>query len=123
VRAHEPHPRRAQTCGAATPRDELPEELSGNEPSPLATAIEAQQHCRYRQALSCFGAKDRQLIVARVEHGWSHRTIAERLGLPSVPAACMAVLRAVRRLAAAIEQQVAQAAESSADVNDCSEAR
>jgi RNA polymerase sigma factor (sigma-70 family) len=101
----------------------LPEDLAANGPSPLAAAIEAQQYWRYRQALSCLGAKDRQLIVARVEHGWSHRMIAEHFGLPSVPAASMAVLRAARRLASAIDRQGDQARGSSAGVRFCSDGR
>jgi RNA polymerase sigma factor (sigma-70 family) len=100
----------------------MPEDLPANRPSPLATAIEAQQYWRYRQALSRLGVKDRQLIVARVEHGWSHRMIAERFGIPSVPAASMAVLRATRRLAATIDQGD-QARASSGGVRLCSDGR
>jgi RNA polymerase sigma factor (sigma-70 family) len=100
----------------------LPEQLRSNGPSPLAAAIEAEQYWRYRHALSRLGAKDRQLIVARVEYGWSHRMIAERFGLPSVPAASMAVLRAAKRLAAVFDQGD-QARVSSGGVRFCSDGR
>jgi RNA polymerase sigma factor (sigma-70 family) len=77
----------------------LPEDLRSNRPSPLADAIEAEDYKRYRGAVSQLSPKDRALIVARVDRGWSNKMIAERLGMPSVSAANMAVLRAVRRLA------------------------
>jgi RNA polymerase sigma factor (sigma-70 family) len=78
---------------------EVPENLQSNRPSPLADAIEAEDYRRYRRALSRLSPKDRALIAARIDRGWSNKTIAARLGLPSVSAANMAVLRAARRLA------------------------
>jgi len=77
----------------------VPDDLRSNRPSPLAVAIEMEEYWRYRRALSRLGLKDRQLVFARIERGWSHKTIAARLRLPSVPAANMAVSRAVKRLA------------------------
>jgi RNA polymerase sigma-70 factor (ECF subfamily) len=84
----------------------VPDDLPSHRPSPLADAIGAEQYWRYRQALSQLRPRDRRLVIARVEHGWSYKVIAERFGLPSVPAANMAARRAVVRLTQHISRQL-----------------
>ena len=55
---------------------------------------------RYHAALMKVSARDRELIVARIELQWSHAEIAAHLGLHTADAARMAVGRALRRLTA-----------------------
>lgn len=77
---------------------ELPEEHPSDRTSPLESAIEAESYERYRQALAQLKARDREMVVARVEAQWSLSEIAHRFGMPSVDAARMAVTRALKRL-------------------------
>jgi RNA polymerase sigma factor (sigma-70 family) len=77
---------------------ELPEEHPADATSPIEAAIEAESYDRYRAALSQLSARDRKMVVARIEVQWSLQEIAQRFGLTTVDAARMAVLRAVRRL-------------------------
>jgi DNA-directed RNA polymerase specialized sigma24 family protein len=48
--------------------------------------------------LSRLSAKDREMIVARIEVQWSLPEIAHRFGMRTVDAARMAVSRAVKKL-------------------------
>lgn len=77
---------------------ELPEDLPSDRTSPLEVAIQAEAYQRYRQALQGLTAKDRGLIVARIEVQWSFAEIAHRFGMRTVDGARMAVTRAVQRL-------------------------
>ena len=77
---------------------ELPEEHPADATSPIEAAIEAESYERYRVALGKLSARDRKMVVARIEVQWSLNEIAQRFGLQTVDAARMAVLRAVRRL-------------------------
>jgi hypothetical protein len=64
------------------------------------------------------------LVIARVEHGWSYKLIAERFGLPSVPAASMAARRAVVKLTQHISRRLtnqAAASPSPAGVRFCND--
>jgi RNA polymerase sigma-70 factor (ECF subfamily) len=75
------------------------EDLTDTEPSPLERAIMNQQMDRFVEALQRLRPADRQAIIWRIELGYSYEEIANRLGKPSVPAARMAVSRALQRLA------------------------
>src|SRR5262245_41531704 len=77
----------------------LDEGVASERPSPLALAMSAEAHQSYMAALRTLRLKDRRLLIARNELGWSLKKIARRLGLPSAAAARMAVKRAQRRLA------------------------
>jgi RNA polymerase sigma-70 factor (ECF subfamily) len=77
---------------------ELAEEPPSEMPSPLEDAIQVEAYERYRDALATLSARDREVIVARVEAQWSVQEIAERFGMRTVDAARMAVTRALRRL-------------------------
>ena len=74
--------------------DEPPSELT----SPLEDAIQVEAYERYRAALTTLSARDREVIVARVEAQWTAQEIADRFGMRTVDAARMAVSRALRRL-------------------------
>ena len=78
----------------------LEEGVASERPSPLALAMSAEAHAAYVTALRTLRLKDRRLLIARNELGWSLAKIAQRLCLPSAAAARMAVKRAQRRLAA-----------------------
>jgi len=84
--------------GRRPPPLELPEDHPSDRTSPLELAIQAEKYDRYREALTRLGARDREMIVARIEVQWSLAEIAHRFGLRTVDAARMAVSRAVKRL-------------------------
>ncbi len=91
--------RRVQRSPAAV---ELPDDLAGDDTSPLESAIREESYQRYRTALGRLSVRDREVVVARVEAQWTAADIASRFALPSIAAARMAVTRALRRLAAQI---------------------
>jgi RNA polymerase sigma factor (sigma-70 family) len=84
--------------GRQPPPLELPDDHPSDRTSPLEFAIQAEAYDHYRDALSRLSAKDRELIVGRIEVQWSLAEIAHRFGLRTVDAARMAVNRAVKRL-------------------------
>ena len=77
---------------------ELPDDLQGDQTTPLEAAIKAEAYQRYRDALAQLSSKDREMIVARVEVQWSLGEIAQRFGMRTVDAARMAVSRALKKL-------------------------
>jgi RNA polymerase sigma-70 factor (ECF subfamily) len=77
---------------------ELPEDLRTNVASPLESAVQAEAYDRYREALSELSARDREMIVARIEVQWSLAEIAKRFNMTTADAARMAVTRALKRL-------------------------
>lgn len=82
---------------------EMPDDLPSDRTSPIEAAIGAQTYDRYRAALSKLAGRERELVVARVEAQWNLSEIADRLRLPSVDAARMAVKRALLKLASLID--------------------
>ena len=77
------------------------EPMADDEPSPLELAIRQQNVERFLAALQHLAPADRQLIIWRIELGWSVDEIALRLG-KNKPAARMGVRRALERLHAAL---------------------
>jgi RNA polymerase sigma-70 factor (ECF subfamily) len=67
--------------------------------SPLEAAIWHEQQERYRAALSRLTARERDLLVGRLELGLSYEELAAVHGKPSGNAARMATARALLRLA------------------------
>lgn len=67
--------------------------------SPLEQAIGREAVERYERALAELRAEDREIIVARVELGYTNAEIAALLNKPSANAARMALERALVRLA------------------------
>lgn len=82
---------------------ELVEEPPAEAPSPLEVTIQKESYDRYRSALNRLSARDRELVVARMEVDWSLADIATRFGIPSADAARMAINRAVKRLSKELE--------------------
>lgn len=79
-------------------REEPSDALVDPGPSPLDHAIGNEYASRYRRALDRLRPRDRDLIVAHVELGYTHAQLACMTGR-SRNAARMALERAVRRLA------------------------
>ncbi len=67
-------------------------------PSPLDQAVGAQTAERYKRALARLSAEDRELLVARLELGYSYAQVAVATGRPGAEAARKAVQRALVRL-------------------------
>jgi RNA polymerase sigma factor (sigma-70 family) len=81
------------------PRSALDSEAEDNARSPLEEAIGQEALERYERALAMLRREDRELVVARIELGYTNQEIAELLDKPTPNAARMAVERAVIRLA------------------------
>jgi RNA polymerase sigma-70 factor (ECF subfamily) len=69
-----------------------------SQPSPLALAITAQEHERYRSALARLKKDDQSLIVGRLELGYSFEQLALVMGKSTPDAARIAVRRSMSRL-------------------------
>jgi RNA polymerase sigma factor (sigma-70 family) len=93
--------RKARTRGPADPIDEM--DIEGGE-SPFALALEDQQLQRYAAGLTALEPGDRELIVARIQLGYSYEQIAIMSDRPSPDSARMAVKRAILRLAEALSR-------------------
>ena len=91
--------RKARTRGTAEPIDDV--DVEGGE-SPFALALEDQQFRRYAAGLAALDPSDRELIVARIQLGYSYEQIAILSDRPSPDSARMAVKRAILRLAEAL---------------------
>ena len=93
------HIRKSRRHGMTIAVDAEP--LADDEPSPLELAIRQQNVERFLAALQHLAPADRQLIIWRIELGWSVDEIALRLG-KAKPAARMGIRRALERLDAAL---------------------
>lgn len=78
------------------------ESLVAADPSPLAMAQGQEDAERYRRALSRIESDEQQLLVARLDLGWSYEQIALATGRRSADAARMAIRRALLKLAAEV---------------------
>jgi RNA polymerase sigma-70 factor (ECF subfamily) len=77
---------------------ELREDLPCLDAGPLEYAISQERRAHYEAALRSLSARDRRLLIARVEKDLKAADIAQACGLPSADAARMAVGRAFKRL-------------------------
>lgn len=91
--------RRVRRRPGSEPLDDNHQDHAGHDPSPLELAIGQQALERYEAALTRLKPQERELVIARVELGFSSTEIAELFGKPSAAAAHMAVSRATVRLA------------------------
>src|SRR5688572_28441688 len=89
--------------------EELVDDPPGEAQSPLEAAIQHESYERYRNALGRLAARDRELVVARMEMQWSFAQIANRFAIPTADAARMAVNRALKKLAREFSDDVAPA--------------
>jgi RNA polymerase sigma factor (sigma-70 family) len=81
---------------------ELDDRIKDDAPSPLEIAIRQQGLTRFLEALQRLKPTDREVIIWRIELGYSVAEIAAQLG-KSGPAAGMSVSRAIARLAAELK--------------------
>lgn len=77
---------------------ELPDDMRSEEASPEEQAVQSEAVSRYHEALGLISARDRQLVVHRIEAQWTYDEIASQFKMPTADAARMAVSRALRRL-------------------------
>ncbi len=83
----------------APDRAGLPEDLAGREASPLEQAIGTEALERYEMALERLSPDQREVVMLRLELGFTYEEIATAVGSPTANAARMQVTRAVARLA------------------------
>ena len=81
------------------PGDALTDVHVADMASPLETAVGAEAADRFERALASLDVEARQLIVARVELGFSNGEVARMFGKPSADAARKAIQRALLQLA------------------------
>ena len=74
-------------------------EIPGVAPSPLESALDAEQERRYKRALATLSPEDQLLVVGRLELGYSYDQLALISGKMTSDAARVAVRRAVVKLA------------------------
>ena len=86
--------------------DELDPHLEDPNRSPLEAAIGTEALERYERALSTLRPEDGELVVAKIELGYTNQEIADLFGKPTANAARMAVERAVVRLAKEMSKPV-----------------
>ncbi len=79
--------------------DLLDDALPGRDLSPLEAAVGAERLARYEHALQQLRPEDREIVVARIEMGYSYAEIAVMCDKPTADAARVAVGRALLRLA------------------------
>jgi RNA polymerase sigma factor (sigma-70 family) len=80
-------------------RSELDSQMEDEGRSPLEEAIGQEALERYERGLASLRPEDRELVVAKIELGYSNQELAELSGKPTANAARMAVERAIIRLA------------------------
>jgi RNA polymerase sigma-70 factor, ECF subfamily len=84
--------------------NELDDTHFDSSPSPLDRAIDAENQRRYRTALTLLRKRDRLALMLRLERHVSYEQLAAQLGLPTPSAARVALFRALRRLALALNR-------------------
>jgi RNA polymerase sigma-70 factor (ECF subfamily) len=85
-------------------RCELEARTEDDVQSPLEQAIGREAIERYERALSSLRDEDRELVVARIELGYTNQELAALFGKPTPNAARMAAERAILRLAKGMAQ-------------------
>jgi RNA polymerase sigma-70 factor (ECF subfamily) len=81
----------------------VPETLQSADPSPLELAVGADLVARYESALATLTEEERQLLHLRIELDYDYGEIAAMTDRASRDAARMAVTRALKRLAEAMD--------------------
>jgi RNA polymerase sigma-70 factor (ECF subfamily) len=81
------------------PAAPLDENRAAHDPSPLELAIGREAIDRYEAALGRLKPQDREMVIARIELGFTAAELAAEFDKPSAAAAQMAVSRALMKLA------------------------
>ena len=85
--------------GSQPRRDEIPDDVTTTDASPLEIAVGREAFAKYEAALAALGEDEREGIIARLELGCSYQEVALVLEKPSADAARMTVARALAKLA------------------------
>ena len=85
--------------GTRPRREEMPEDLTAHEASPLEAAVGRQLFEQYDAALASLPEQEREAVIARIELGCSYQEVAQVLEKPTADAARMIVARALAKLA------------------------
>jgi RNA polymerase sigma factor (sigma-70 family) len=80
-----------------------PDEGPGHEMSPLEVLIGKESLERYERGLASLRPEEREVIIGRIEMGYSYAELADALGRPSADAARKAAERALVRLVEQME--------------------
>jgi DNA-directed RNA polymerase specialized sigma24 family protein len=88
--------RRRPTLEEMPTADKLPSDPTR---TPLDSVLASEVEAQYRAALEVLRPKERDLVVARIEHLKSPAEIKRQFGFPSTGATYVAVSRALARLA------------------------
>jgi RNA polymerase sigma-70 factor (ECF subfamily) len=94
-----------RSVGRRAPHGPLDSQAPGHAPSPLDLAIDAQARERYTRGLSRLSPTDQELIVGRLELGYSYEQLASVTGRCGPEAVRIAVRRAVLKLAAEMSRE------------------
>jgi RNA polymerase sigma-70 factor (ECF subfamily) len=78
--------------------------LPGTAPSPFEQALGRETSARYHAAFSRLSADEREILIARLEFGYSYQEVSELFHKPSADAARMATVRALDHLKALMER-------------------
>jgi RNA polymerase sigma-70 factor, ECF subfamily len=89
------HVRRA---GRRPRQEDLDDQVTSREPSPLERAIANETFERFEAAMANLSADDQKAVRARLELGCSYEEVAEIARKPSADAARVSVARNVKRL-------------------------
>jgi RNA polymerase sigma-70 factor (ECF subfamily) len=84
--------------------DPLDDDAADGQASPFDQAVDAETARRYAKALGALGQQDRELIVGRIELGYSYEQLAMAAGRPTAGSARLAVRRALLRLGDAMQR-------------------
>jgi RNA polymerase sigma-70 factor (ECF subfamily) len=84
---------------------QIDDDMPGEMPSPLDAAIGAEAVARYQAGLAQLSEDDRELIISKVECGFSYQEIAAIFNKPTAAAAGMAVRRALLKLATTMKPE------------------
>jgi RNA polymerase sigma-70 factor, ECF subfamily len=81
------------------PHEELPDTVVEDRPTPFEQALDNEDRDRYRLALQRLTEEEQQLIVARVDLGYTYEQVALVTGRSTPDAARVAIRRALQKLA------------------------
>jgi RNA polymerase sigma-70 factor, ECF subfamily len=84
-------------------REELPNDLPGEDPSPLETVVGREVLASYEAALAHLSEAQREVVILRLELQFTYEEIAAATGSPTANAARMMVKRGLLRLAEEME--------------------
>jgi len=101
---------------------EMPSEdtlRSAADKTPFDAMLASEVEARYRAALERLRPRERDLVVARIEHGTSAAEIQRQFGFTSIGATYAAVSRALARLGREVASRKPASGQSRGSVNDC----